>query len=1345
MALPIDTSAEAIQAQLANAQFNAANAAYDPGSAAALAVLQNTNPSLYLQAVGHAAAVDAAAEAAKHAAAFGNQLGGVDPTTLANMTKSEIAARYGSNVADAVGDYYIANPSARFRGEIAHYGMEHTAIIGSSGRLTPAEQLTFQPYNTEATTRMLQQQQAIAPLVVTNAPVTSAPISSGAEATPLFEDISSWFRSAPILGSVYEAGASYPGRAAVGEFVKTTPGLSTIYTGGQIYEGRSDVARQQELASTIYNRDLSGGLITPSGTFVGTSSQYSDLISSKNLADTMAANQKTFETPLLGNQVAPWTMPLASWATGASQYITDTGKYLMGAADTALPAAAPLTHFAVGVGEGVASIVPFAALTIPAIEWAGRNPAVFAATAVPGLVSQGAGMATQAAQDPFQFAGNMVGMVATGKVIGGVYERQPYRVGIERAEIVPSTGEGGARAGYSSLAVTKLSGKDYQISQIDKALVGIGGKTVSPVDVVLNSDLLKTTIDARFTTKESTFTTANEALAHFYEVSQSPSSFYHATTTGNIEESLISGGSMKVGGKTGALFFAEPGTILTKYATGPGVPIALKLTGIPEITPKFLEVVTDIKSGRAKAYGPGFVEAAKQLPEGFYPGLRPAAGKAFGTYGLEEEYIVSPGTTLYLKSLRSAASPSGEPWLLAEVSLRKPLLPDITRGAVQLGSDISNLRPFIGVPKVPEEYFKFGEGKTFAAQTPLETSIVKRLAPEEAPKIDLGYGVRQITSGSGMRLQNAATAINEVVKSRGLPHPDKVTEAILQTEIDYEVKMYGSSIQRGAGTEQGIVTLTRAPNDIDIYVPESGGQSMGQSFAGDVTKAINRAAGKVVVEVDRSGTVSFVDGSGKLFDIHNENPTVEELLSQGSNPNKMASVYYGIGMKVEAPIESSEGVGLMTYSEQVGRKLSGTSEFTLEPRTTISKYYEGGPEEFSVTGRIGPRMEGRMKDIPDFYTGEKGNIALMQRSMNPVTRMMAEQANVMLEDWLNTWGEGAAKNIRESYQRSYLANENKYALDFSDMIKTGTDISSQGQSIRSGLISGSSAAVSLSLRDLSSEPLISPSASSQSVSHITGVPSAYSLSQTRPSESPISGAISLTPSPYVDLPSLPERYSIDISRGVSFTPSVTPEVSTSLLPSAPPSPLSGLSVYLSGLLSPPPSPPTPSPISPPPSPPPSPEGGGWIWGGEYTIIPPPPSSDHIYKRKRKQQPYYVFREILPVITPIEEMSGFKSGKSFFRAIGNQQILEVKPQQRDWLHYVDVDVDIRELEQKSQDTASRTSDLAGMSFFRTATKQEKAKTGKPILKYIPTKQEISIATLAGIRNTKPRGGKKNPWF
>ena len=1320
-----------MQAQLANAQYNATNALYNPDSAAAMAALRISNPSLYLQASNMAASADAAAEAAKYARSV-NPLNGVNPATLAGMSQSEIAARYGSDVATATSEYFRANPSPQFQSLSSQYAVEHGSIIGSSGRLTPSDQATFQPYNTPATQAMLDQQAAAKPVAAGPSGIISTPIQPPTQTlgTGIFSDVSNFFSSTPGFGFVYGLGASVP-KANVqwlSDTLGNTPVLSGVKSGGKVFELQSDYNKYSSMGSTPQvlaaqssysnvSRDLSGNFDPTSAVTYGLGKGLQDLGKSYNDLITTPVSKIVGENPI-------------------GQFITGLVSVPGGLATTA--------------GEAIpgAETLVF------------HNLGAFPALAAAGTAIMLRDAYNSATTNPAGFAGQMLGQALVFEGVKAGYEMQPYRVGIERAQIAPSSGQGGAKAGYSSLAITKLSGEDYQIAQINKALIGVGGKTTNPIDAILNSDLLRTTTDARFTTRMNTFSSADEAMTRFTDVAGSgKSQFYHVTPSNDFVEGLITKGSATVGGvnKEGALFFGQPDTILTQYAKSGGVPVALRLTAVPEISQKFLDVVGDVKSGKA-AYGTNFAKVSAQLPEGFYPGVRAAAGKAYGGVGLEEEYIVSPNTELYLKSARTVTSPTNQKWLLVDVSLNKPLVPDVKLGAVQTILNAANLKPYLGIPRVPEEYFKFGSPEvTFAPNTPLETSIVKVIAPEEALKYDLGYGVREITSGSKAKLGQATTAIGEVVKARNFPNPNKVTEAILQTEIDYGVKMYGSSIQKGVGVEQGVVTLTRPPNDIDLFIPEIEGKSMGLSFANDVTKAINRAAGKPVVEVDASGTVSLIDKSGKLFDIHNENPTLEELLLQGSNPNKPASPYFGIGMKTEKFLETPEGVGVMTYSEQVGRKLSGTSEFTLEPRTTISKVYEGGPEEFSVTGKIGPRMEGRMKDIPDFYTGEKGNIALMERSVNPVTRVMAGRANTMLEQWLDQWGEPAAKSVRENYEAAVSTQANEYSINMSGIRTAGLPEASLTGSVYSTAGRVPFALSPAGFPGTSPGPRYEPfvnsmsnrslNLSSQRLTEIELSSGKSSFDRSRFDES-----LGLSHGREIPSPAASVGLSQNISRGISISPdvSISPGVSSS--PGGSPSPefktspspsLPSLSIFLSGLFSPPSPPYTPSPYTPT-SPGNSGGGGGGGGGTSTTIIPSPGTPTETYRKKRKPQSSIIFREILPIITPIEEVGGFKSGKAFYRAIGNQQILEVKPQQRDWLHYVDVDEDVRELQQK--EVQGKVSDMAGMNFFRTATKQEKAKTGKPILTYTPTQQEVNMAKMVGFgTNSKPKKGRKNPWF
>ena len=78
-----------------------------------------------------------------------------------------------------------------------------------------------------------------------------------------------------------------------------------------------------------------------------------------------------------------------------------------------------------------------------------------------------------------------------------------------------------------------------------------------------------------------------------------------------------------------------------------------------------------------------------------------------------------------------------------------------------------------------------------------------------------------------------------------------------------------------------------------------------------------------------------------------------------------------------------------------------------------------------------------------------------------------------------------------------------------------------------------------------------------------------------------------------------------------------------------------------------------------------------------------------------------------------------------------------------MYWVDRDVSNEDKQQGS--ATERTTDLAGMNFYRTATKAEKAKTGKSILKYKPTQEEFNMAKITGISSPgKSKKIWKNLW-
>ena len=456
---------------------------------------------------------------------------------------------------------------------------------------------------------------------------------------------------------------------------------------------------------------------------------------------------------------------------------------------------------------------------------------------------------------------------------------------------------------------------------------------------------------------------------------------------------------------------------------------------------------------------------------------------------------------------------------------------------------------FFGTPKpLPEEFRfavdRFGNRPTFVAKTPLETRIVSRLVGKNTPLIERGLDVRTRTTESGLNLGQIKPTIKSVIETNNVPNPGKVTDAITSDLLDYKAFMYGSTVQRGVGIEQGTPSLGRLANDLDMRLPmNKDGSSQINDFAKDVVKSINKAAGKKAATLDithdpKTGEDKYTVklGKSKLFDIHNEKPTKAELLEQGTNPSALArsqesgGSFFGLGMKVERPVMTEEGVPVISYSEQVGRKLTGSLEYTPFERTVVGKparmepgvetkpitetsggkrvltrqsiplpkavypaekvpaglvsdwsgkpiptdvkisktfhhtnYPEKGvhltPKEHtlwheidtgivpktaknigfyerykitnarsvivstkvsesiaSVTGKLVPRFEGRMKDIGDYYFGEKANIVTMQKSPNPLVRRSASIADKKLESWLDVWGKDMAKNVRTNYQ-----------------------------------------------------------------------------------------------------------------------------------------------------------------------------------------------------------------------------------------------------------------------------------------------------------------------------------------
>ena len=315
-------------------------------------------------------------------------------------------------------------------------------------------------------------------------PLTQAPaamlnsqpvISSGAQGNNYFNEVSKVFENTPVLSFFYGLGANV-GREktqALSGWLKAAPIESLIFTGGRIFEGREDVKIAQKNYADLYQSNLDAGLINKDS-FTGTPEQYSKLASAKNAADVAVANQNQLEAPIFGAQTVPATMALAGWSEGASKIIKSAGDSLIAGGDTLFPQASPVTRFVVGTGEGVASLVPFLALTIPALEWSARNPAAMSMAIVPGFAQQAQTMAGQARDDLPRFGGNLAGMLIAGKVVGDVYETFPYRLKYGEVRLPIETPEGLPKTQTVEMGYNRIleSVKENGIETYNRAAAG---------------------------------------------------------------------------------------------------------------------------------------------------------------------------------------------------------------------------------------------------------------------------------------------------------------------------------------------------------------------------------------------------------------------------------------------------------------------------------------------------------------------------------------------------------------------------------------------------------------------------------------------------------------------------------------------------------------------------------------------------------------------------------------------------------------------------------------------------------------------------------------------------------
>lgn len=542
-----------------------------------------------------------------------------------------------------------------------------------------------------------------------------------------------------------------------------------------------------------------------------------------------------------------------------------------------------------------------------------------------------------------------------------------------------------------------------------------------------------------------------------------------ATNPASIGASILQGVEMYVGMGLLTLGFGAlapaAGATPASLWTPAGVTQAIGTTGLWAMANPYINYAVAggfIGSGIWSATGGGTLPASQaysniggmstHLVAMGWGAMAPAAPemvKAAGFRVLESDIMpnIPGGETMQTASYRAVGmvKTSGAAGQIEEVST--------VFGGIRTTAEGRSL--FFGKPEaVPGEFAfkeqvyidKFGvehiTKPTFKPNTPLDTYMVKQLSPaDQATKIDLGLDVRGRASFSGVELKEITPAIQTVLEGHEMPQPRAVAEAVTMTMKEYNAKLYGSAVQHGVGEEIGIETLGTVPKDLDVMLPGRGNVQMADPFARDMVSAINRAAGEDIAILEmgkKPGEVPSIKvGNQKLFDIHNVGASAEELALSGS-PSSVLSDYIGLGMKTEKTVMTKEGGEVISYSEQIGRKLSGTIEYTPEPRTVVSKeILPTGEPAFSVTGELAPKFEGRVKDIGHYYRGEMGNIRILEQSPNPITRMEAAQTKNMLETWLDLWGPEAATYIRGQVSTGGLPMEIDFAEVGSALIRPG--------------------------------------------------------------------------------------------------------------------------------------------------------------------------------------------------------------------------------------------------------------------------------------------------------------------
>jgi len=279
-----------------------------------------------------------------------------------------------------------------------------------------------------------------------------------------------------------------------------------------------------------------------------------------------------------------------------------------------------------------------------------------------------------------------------------------------------------------------------------------------------------------------------------------------------------------------------------------------------------------------------------------------------------------------------------------------------------------------------------------AAEADILANTFRRAGrPDEATKIESFRNVQAETQFSGLEPDSAEPVVGDVLESQGIPREGagELTD-LLASE---DAQLYGSIVQRASAQRIGEPGVSRTPRDIDV-----GGLESSDLFARRAERRLNEAAGEDVVTREGDSVRSAETGE-ELFDLHE----IGEMDGDGST-SIFGRETNRFGVAEDPTVRTTEGVETTTLPEQTRRKGMGATEVITEEPADV------GP---ITDANIRPVYEGRVKDIPDFFVGERANIEALRRRGDTES---AARAQSELESFVDAFGDEIGQRSRSEFE-----------------------------------------------------------------------------------------------------------------------------------------------------------------------------------------------------------------------------------------------------------------------------------------------------------------------------------------